>query len=627
MVIKGVKSEGSNYDCFLKSRRGQVAIFIIIAILIVAIVALFFIFKDKIIKPKVSSGVESVYNTFTSCLEDDLSLGVGVLESQGGYIYLPEYESGSDYMPFSSQLNFLGNPIPYWYYVSGNDVEKEQVPSKADMQKELETFIDNKARTCFFDDYYSQGYEITMGKPDSTVTIKDGEVALDLKMDFSILKGEESYVAREHKVIFSSELGSLYNSALKVYDEEQQKQFLEQYGVDILRLYAPVDGVDMSCSPEIWNANDIFTELRSAIEANTLALKNSNNKKEYFQVQIPDIPAKQRVRFLNSKNWSYSFEVDPSNGPIMMANPVGNQQGLGILGFCYVPYHFVYNMNYPVLTQVISGNEIFQFPLAVVIKRNQPRNVSGGEAVGMSDTELCNDKNTLMNISVYNSDLKPVNADISFECLGTKCNIGTTQAGKISEEFPQCVNGFVNIRADGYKEESVMYSTIQEGSLSIYLTKLYNLSVQLKMDNQSYNKEAVIYFVSGDSSTTVFYPQQKSVELSAGDYEVQVYVYKNSTLKLGATTQQQCVTVPRSSIGGILGFTKQECFDTQVPAQVISNALSGGGKQNYTFTEEGLRSSKNINIFATSLPNPDSLDQLQTNYVIFESNPMRIEVK
>jgi rod shape-determining protein MreC len=31
------------------------------------------------------------------------------------------YEASSEYMPFSSQLDFLGNPVPYWYYISGNN--------------------------------------------------------------------------------------------------------------------------------------------------------------------------------------------------------------------------------------------------------------------------------------------------------------------------------------------------------------------------------------------------------------------------------------------------------------------------------------------------------------------------
>ena len=39
---------------------------------------------------------------------------------------------------------------------------------------------------------------------------------------------------------------------------------------------------------------------------------------------------------MNSRYWPYAFEVSPTQGDILIANPVGNQEGLGILGFCYV---------------------------------------------------------------------------------------------------------------------------------------------------------------------------------------------------------------------------------------------------------------------------------------------------
>jgi hypothetical protein len=607
--------------------KGQVTIFIIIAIFIISITALFFVFKDSIIKDRIPSEISPIYSTLVSCLENDLSLGVNVLESQGGYIYIPEYESGSDYMPFSSQLDFLGNPVPYWYYVSGNNIEREQVPSINDMQNQLEIFVEEKAKTCLFDNYYSQGYEIMISEPNANVEINANDVILDLTMDFSVLIGEDSYLVKKHKITLNSELGALYNSALKVYNKEQEKLFLEEYALDTLRLYAPVDGVEMTCSPKIWNANDIFDELQSAIEANTLALKRSNTKKEYFDVEIANIPSKQNIRFLNSPNWAYSFEVLPSEESIMVANPVGNQQGLGILGFCYVPYHFVYNIKYPVLVQVSSGEEIFQFPLAVIVQRNKPREFFGGEAIGTTEGELCKDKNVLTNIRVYDSNLRPLDAYISYECLGTKCNIGTANKGVLYKEFPQCVNGKIIARAEGYEETSVIYSTVEEGSASIYLTKLYDKNILLKVDGQNYNRKAIIYFVSGDTSRTVLYPEQKSVKLGEGEYEVQVYIYKNSSLELGASKQQQCVEVPRSSIGGMLGLTKEECFDVEIPAQIVSSALSGGGKANYTFSENSLKSSNTINIDAESLPSPNSLEQLQTNYVLFESKSLDIEIK
>jgi len=275
----------------------------------------------------------------------------------------------------------------------------------------------------------------------------------------------------------------------------------------------------------------------------------------------------------------------------------------------------------------MSGEEIFQFPMAIVIHRNQPRSVSGGEALELVNDELCKDKNTGTTVRVYDSNLEPVDAYISYECLGAKCNMGFAEDGRLSEEFPQCFNGFVRARADGYKEESVMYSTVDEGMITLYLTKLYDLKVQLRLDKKIYNKEAVISFVSEDYSQTIVYPQQSSVRLGEGKYEVQVQIYVNSSLKLGATTQEQCVTVPRSSIFGLIGLTKEECFDVQVPAQVISKALAGGGKQNYTFSESQLKNANVIDIYAESLPTIESLEQIQTNSILFETKPLTINLR
>ena len=124
------------------NKKAQVTVFIIIAIILVTAVAIFFIFRESLITERIPVSIEPVYVSFLSCLEDDTLVGIDVLGSQGGYISLPDFEPGSAYMPFSSQLNFLGNPIPYWYYVSGNNVQKEQVPSKREMEDQLEEFID-----------------------------------------------------------------------------------------------------------------------------------------------------------------------------------------------------------------------------------------------------------------------------------------------------------------------------------------------------------------------------------------------------------------------------------------------------------------------------------------------------
>jgi len=65
----------------------------------------------------------------------------------------------------------------------------------------------------------------------------------------------------------------------------------------------------------------------------------------------------------------------------------------------------------------------------------------------------------------------------------------------------------------------------------------------------------------------------------------------------------------------------------EVPAQIISNALAGGGQGNYTISESELKNSNTINIYTEGLPSPDSLEQLQTNYILFESKSLEVNFR
>lgn len=607
----------------LRGKKGQLTIFILMGIAIITGIILFFAFKSSLIIPAIPESIQPVYNSFLTCLQDYTLSGIDVLETQGGYINIPDFTPGSAYMPFSNQLDFLGNPIPYWYYVSGNNLAKEQVPSKEKIEEELSSYINGKIRNCRFDDYYDKGYEISLGKPEASVSVNENSIDVSLSMDMAVLKGDETALIKSHKATVNSALGGLYDSAKKLYDYEQENLFLENYGVDTLRLYAPVDGVEITCSPLTWNAEEVYEKLQNAIEANTLALKIGSNE-DYFS---ENIPVNHEVRFLNSKSWPSGFEVSPSEENVLVSRPIGNQPGLGILGFCYVPYHHVYNLRYPVLVQVSEGGEIFQFPIAIVIQGNRPREALNGSTSGLQVPELCGQKNTAITINTYDTEFNRIESDISYECSGTTCQIGKTSSGTINQNFPQCVNGFVVAKAEGFKTAREQYSVIDSGSVDIFLNKLYEKEIQLKLDNTDYSGQAMVSFISDSDSKTIVYPEQKSINLSDGQYEVQVYIYRNSSLKIEAATKQQCVDIPESGIGGFLGLTKEKCYAIDFPSQIVSNALSGGGTQNYYVLESELKNSNAIEIRAEGLPIPTTIEQLQDNYILFDEKKLSLSFK
>jgi hypothetical protein len=616
----------------MTGKRGQMTIFIIMAVLIVAAVAGYFLIRGSFQQSKVSPNLAPVYNAFLSCVEENTLTGVTILESNGGYIELPEFKKGSAYMPFSSQLNFLGNPIPYWYYVSENNIAKEQVPSRQIMEDQLARYLETKVTNCFLDNYFEQGFEISVDQePQASVTIGTEDITVDLNMDLGIERANETTIVRDHQVIVKTIFGTLYDSARSVYDYEQSTLFLETYGIDTLRLYAPVDGVELTCSPKIWNADTIFENLKGAIESNTLALRSRGTNSELTSDQnkyfVLDLPVEQDVRFLNSRNWTYSYEVNPSEGPMLIAKPVGNQPGMAAVGFCYVPYHFVYNVNYPVLVQVYDGQEFFQFPMAVVIRGNKPREALEFTAASAPKSDLCEYKNTEVIVNTYDNYLNPVDAQISFQCFGESCFIGETKDGSLQDLFPQCANGFVVAQADGYKRTKEYFSTTSSNQVDVIMNKLYEKQINLKVDGKNYNGDAVITISSNDSSTTILYPGQKTVNLSQDQYEIQVYIYKNTSIKLAEQTQQQCVDVPQSGLLGLFGSTEKNCFDIIIPEQSVSQALSGGGKQNYFISESELETGTTMDINANSLPLPKTADELQQNYILFEEQKLQVNLR
>ncbi len=626
----------------LASKRSQVTIYIIIGILIVAAVVLYLIFSGILTPgPVVPKQFIKVYDYFLSCIEDETRTDAAIMGMQGGYLELPEFEPGSSYMPFSSQLEFLGTAVPYWYYVSGNNIKKEQIPSKALMQQQLETDLKEKIMKCNFESFEQQGFNISFGaEPEVKAIIQDQKISLDISMPLTISYGDSSARKTEHSLDISSNLGKFYNIANKIYNKEKDSDFLENYTVDILRLYAPVDGSDIGCAPKLWFVKDIRSNLTSALEANIPAikvkgdyysLKDKNNK--YFIQDIGDDIRGENVNFIYSGNWPTKLEVWPSEDNVLMAEPVGLEQGMGILGFCYVPYHFVYDLAYPVLIQVYDSDEIFEFPVAVVIDKNLPREAVNIQGLPDVVPELCEHKPTNMNIYTYNTELEPVEAKIDYKCFDTSCYIGMTQLdggeAVLNEKFPQCKNGYIIASAEGYETKKQIASTISEDAVSIFLDKKYKLDIEVRKEGNGLSDDyAVVTFVKKDGKTTVVaYPEQQDLELTEGSYDIKVYVYSNATINLEGSQVEKCIDVPKSGILGFFGSSDKKCYTMEIPDQIVSSAVSGGGKQTYYFTQSELTESSKIVIDVTDFGIPQKVEDLQLNYNNLELNGLNIQLE
>ncbi len=609
------------------NKRGQVTIFIIVALTIVVGGVIFIVVSNSLKIQKIPENIQPLYNDFLSCLQDKTNLGIKILGNQGGYIFPVENQDLSFNNPFSSTLNFFGIDIPYWYYFSSSNLEKEKIPSKEEMESELAKFLEQEVKNCDLQKYYDSGFDITQNEPEVLVTINDHEIETIFKVDMRVNTSQDNVLIKDYSFKTKTELGKLYNSALKIYNQEQQELFLEEYTIDTLRLYAPVDGFELSCSPKTWNIYEINDNLRTAIQENTLALTNivpSNSQNKYFFL---DLDIDENVKLFNFFDWPNYLEVNPSKDSLLVANPVGTQEGFNALGFCYVPYHFVYNLKYPVLIQVSKGEEVFQFPIIVSIKGNKPRVALNASAVSAPESNICEYRNTFMSVRTLDRDLNVLNSSISFSCLGEECLIGQTNGEPLNDYFPQCVNGNLIINSPGYAQKIHTLNSVNEGQLDIILDRAYPIDVEVNFGNILSKEKAIIYLVSNENSETLIYPENNKINLSEGTYNITVYVYANGSLELPESTTQQCSDIPANGIAGLFGAVEKNCVDVKTPSQTISNLLIGGGKlDNHFISDESLENSKTLVINVEQLTRPTSIKDIQKNYMLVEASDLNIDL-
>ena len=157
-------------------KKAQVAIFVIIAIVIVVGIATFFLLRENNLQPIISPEIEDINDAICYCTEVltehgsvAVGLGGGYVNSSNNYI---DTEFGKIEYSILNQNNVL---------VRINTIEEER-------ENYIESGIDN----CF-DESEFNNFQITKGNPSAKVEINEGYISSTVNYPIDILKGESSY--------------------------------------------------------------------------------------------------------------------------------------------------------------------------------------------------------------------------------------------------------------------------------------------------------------------------------------------------------------------------------------------------------------------------------------------------
>jgi hypothetical protein len=481
-------------------RKGQVTIFVIVGLIIIAAIAVLIVFRDSIFGDNIPASLAPVYSRYSECISEEAKNGISLMQSQGGRLNIGQVGRASEFSPFSTHLNFLGLEIPYWYGFTNNNLVIENVPTTNEMENDLAAFIQSRVNDCDFSDFYTQGYIIEKGEASASVSIEDNVVNVKVNSPLSVTFGEDSARKVNHESSLDSKLGLLHNSAIEIYNKERSSLFLENYALDVVESYAPVDGVEIQCSPKIWKTNEIVSGIQEGLSANLASIGFNGQSNAYYSQDL-GINENVNIMYLPDK-FPSKLEITPATQATMVAEPVGTQEGMGIMGFCYVPYHFIYDLRFPVLIQIGDGIDNFQFPMVVDIDNNL---VSNGNTKAFVDEEqdvdICSFAENEATIQTYDTMLNPVAANISYKCFDSVCSLGSSSlasgTASLTTHLPACVNGEIIATADGYAESRVTFSSNSENLAQVILEREYPVEIEVKLGGHTLtNSTAVVHFIT-----------------------------------------------------------------------------------------------------------------------------------
>jgi len=238
-----------------KSKRSQVTMFVIIAIVIIVIGVLIYMFYPKI-KSTLGLDTQNPYQFIQSCLEDDVKDAVEILSLQGGSIQAKHY------------IVYNGDNIEYLCYTGEyyQTCVMQQPMLKSHIEGEIEQQINAKARTCFDnmkESFEKRGFEVNLRKVGMEVELLPKRVIVSFNHSLTLTKNEPETFDTFRVVLNNNlyELVSITNSILNWearYGDAETTLYMNYY-------------------------RDLKVEKKKQVEGSTIYILTNRNNQNKFQ--------------------------------------------------------------------------------------------------------------------------------------------------------------------------------------------------------------------------------------------------------------------------------------------------------------------------------------------------------
>lgn len=191
------------------NKRGQVTIFIVVAVVILAIAGIFyFTSSDKITQDPITPEIAPIYEGIYACIEDTAIDALYYVGLTGGYYFSPQLSNE--------------NGIAYYYYEGENFML-----SKEELAEEISLTIENTLHFCSNQILNNTEFNITSGNISVETEIYANKIILNTEYPLTISKKDSSSVLKNWENIeIETKIGTIYNSIEQIIFDQMTREDL-----------------------------------------------------------------------------------------------------------------------------------------------------------------------------------------------------------------------------------------------------------------------------------------------------------------------------------------------------------------------------------------------------------------
>ncbi|MCX6707840.1 MAG: hypothetical protein NT001_06945 [Candidatus Woesearchaeota archaeon] len=631
-------------------KRGQLTVFIIIGLLMLAFLGIFLYMRQTKTSPAttetevIPENLVPIRQYVESCMQKTAKDAVVLLGMQAGYIYMPDRIA---YDP-SSYILIGGVKVPYWYY-QGNS----RVPSIDGMQSDINQYIEENLRPCVSNFMpFSNQFDIN---EDGNITVDsrivEGKVTVSMRYPLSVkARGEES----SNKItIYNAEmdvgLKNAYELSKEIFAAENSQMFLEDVTIDLMTAGSDIPFTDISfeCGQKQWSVLEISGRVKNLLFYNLPKIKLMNTNYEPYLAhpskyellkgytpedigagKIPkDVPAdaydyfhfrwdaatndySSLTAYVNfQKDWDFRLYARPSKGDTMMSSWDRGDPDYYLSYLCINAYHFTYDVIYPVEMMIRDNSAFngdgyaFKFAMPVLINHNKGDRsnfpITLYEYPDQKGGEYCNDLSS-NSISFYVKDKKTMqeipDVNITLNCMNTYyCSLGTTDFGagvnRLVTKLPKfCMSPSIEATHKDYIKST---KTISEDATYVDMMMTPVKTMDFRVVKQRLTGTDLQKPEELEGNETVI------LSLSTGAVE-DFNIFRKYPLDAGSPADFATIRLPDDKIS----------YRLEMTLIGADGSIIGGFRGNWTVNDKSLQDKSMITFkVMEKIPNPGTIEQ------------------